>query len=141
MPRGYHFPFEAIIFSSRRLSSKSRTVAYILIASLFLTGNHQFLFVYLSACLLAPASTRPPSAGSKSRPGSSSPTPGSRPAGSTSPERRPPSFHATAAAVHTTSALQQSRKSPVQRGNLGSTGYVEISVYFTFCNLFFFFCT
>ncbi|KAK2557589.1 Cilium assembly protein DZIP1L [Acropora cervicornis] len=65
---------------------------------------------------------RPPSAGSKSRPGSGSPTPGSRPAGSTSPERRPPSFHATAAAVRTSSALQQSRKSPVQRGNLGSTG-------------------
>ncbi|XP_067042610.1 uncharacterized protein [Acropora muricata] len=72
--------------------------------------------------LSAPASTRPPSAGSKSRPGSSSPTPGSLPAGSASPERRPPSFHATAAAVRTTSALQQSRKSPVQRGNLGSTG-------------------
>ncbi|XP_015780696.1 PREDICTED: uncharacterized protein LOC107358613 [Acropora digitifera] len=72
--------------------------------------------------LSAPASARPSSAGSKSRPGSASPTPDSRPTGSTSPERRPPSFHTAATAVRTSGALQQSRKSPVQRGNLGSTG-------------------
>lgn len=72
--------------------------------------------------LSVPIGSRPESPASRSRPASASPTPGSRPEGADSPVRKPPTFKTAAAAVRTSGALQRGRKSPAQRGNLGSTG-------------------
>ena len=91
-----------------------------------LTNARQFFFLNLIFPFV-PLGSRPESPASRSRPASASPTPGSRPEGADSPVRKPPTFKTAAAAVRTSGALQQGRKSPAQRGNLGSTGYVKLS--------------